>query len=147
MNGKLLFKKLREDVILPRKAHETDAGYDIYAPYDFSLEYEQKVMLGFAVAIPDGYVGIIVPRSSTGIKGLHISNTVGVIDSGYRGEVMATLDSCEIQIGFRKYPLGFKAGDRILQLLILPIPQLETMEVDELPASDRGEGGYGSTGK
>ena len=95
MNGKLLFKKLREDITLPKKAHATDAGYDIYAPYDFSLEYKQKVMLGFAVAIPDGYVGLIVPRSSTGIKGLHISNTdisntVGVIDSGYRGEIMAT---------------------------------------------------------
>lgn len=163
MGNLLIFKRLRDDVTLPTKAHPTDAGYDIYAPEDIRLLSDRTdsaytssyacnhshhvthtaclLPLGFAMAIPDGYVGIIAPRSSTGIKGLEVVNTIGVIDSGYRGEVTAFLhNKGDDRIDIHK-------GDRILQLVILPIPSITVVEADELPPSSRGDGGFGSTGK
>lgn len=132
-------KRLNDKAILPTKAHTTDAGYDLYAS---SCYYEDGMLhygTGVAVEIPEGYVGFVFPRSSIANTHLTLSNSVGVIDSGYRGEVKAK---------FRKGGTrGYHVGERIAQLIILPYPEVTFEEVDELSDSDRGEGGYGSSGR
>ena len=132
-------KKVRQEAIIPTKAHTTDAGYDLYAS---SCHYENGLVCygtGVAVEIPDGYVGLVFPRSSIADTHLTLSNSVGVIDSGYRGEIKAK---------FRKGGTrGYGVGDRIAQLIILPYPEVVFEEVDELADSDRGTGGYGSSGR
>lgn len=132
-------KRLNDKSILPTKAHTTDAGYDLYAS---SCHYEDGMLhygTGVAVEIPVGYVGLVFPRSSIANTHLTLSNSVGVIDSGYRGEIKAK---------FRKGGTrGYNVGDRIAQLIIMPYPEVTFEEVDELSDSDRGEGGYGSSGR
>lgn len=132
-------KRLTDKAILPTKAHATDAGYDLYAS---SCHYEDGMLhfgTGVAVEIPAGYVGLVFPRSSIANTHLTLSNSVGVIDSGYRGEIKAK---------FRKGGTrGYNVGDRIAQLIIMPYPEVTFEEVDELSDSDRGEGGYGSSGR
>lgn len=132
-------KRLNDKAILPTKAHATDAGYDLYAS---SCYYEDGMLhygTGIAVEIPEGYVGLLFPRSSIANTHLTLSNSVGVIDSGYRGEIMAK---------FRKGGTrGYHVGERIAQLIIIPYPEVTFEEVDELSNSDRGEGGYGSSGR
>jgi dUTP pyrophosphatase len=132
-------KKLHKDAVIPTKAHATDAGCDLYAT---SCHYDNGLIIygtGIAVEIPEGYVGLVFPRSSIANTHLTLSNSVGVIDSGYRGEVMAK---------FRKGGTrGYNVGDRIAQLIILPYPEVVFEEADELSESDRGTGGYGSSGK
>lgn len=132
-------KKVRQEAIIPTKAHATDAGYDLYAS---SCHYENGLVCygtGIAVEIPQGYVGLVFPRSSIANTHLALSNSVGVIDSGYRGEIKAK---------FRKGGTrGYNVGDRIAQLIIMPYPEVVFEEVEELSESDRGTGGYGSSGK
>ena len=132
-------KKLHKDAVIPTKAHATDAGCDLYAT---SCHYDNGLIIygtGIAVEIPQGYVGLVFPRSSIANTNLTLSNSVGVIDSGYRGEIMAK---------FRKGgSTTYKVGDRIAQLIIIPYPEVTFKEVDELSESDRGVGGYGSTGR
>lgn len=132
-------KKLHKDAVIPTKAHTTDAGCDLYAT---SCHYDNGLIIygtGIAVEIPAGYVGLVFPRSSIANTHLTLSNSVGVIDSGYRGEVMAK---------FRKGGTrGYNVGDRIAQLIILPYPEVVFEEAEELSESDRGTGGYGSSGK
>lgn len=132
-------KRLNDKAILPTKAHATDAGYDLYAS---SCHYENGLVCygtGIAVEIPQGYVGLVFPRSSIANTHLALSNSVGVIDSGYRGEIKAK---------FRKGGTrGYNVGDRIAQLIIMPYPEVVFEEVEELADSDRGEGGYGSNGR
>jgi dUTP pyrophosphatase len=132
-------KKLHKDAVIPTKAHATDAGCDLYAT---SCHYDNGLIIygtGIAVEIPEGYVGLVFPRSSIANTHLTLSNSVGVIDSGYRGEVMAK---------FRKGgSRGYNVGERIAQLIILPYPEVVCEEADELSESDRGTGGYGSSGK
>lgn len=132
-------KRINDKAIIPTKAHATDAGFDLYAT---SCHYDNGVVVygtGIAVEIPQGYVGLVFPRSSIVNTNLTLSNSVGVIDSGYRGEIMAK---------FRKGgSTTYKVGDRIAQLIIIPYPEVEFEEVDELSESDRGVGGYGSTGR
>jgi dUTP pyrophosphatase len=132
-------KKVRQEAIIPTKAHTTDAGYDLYAS---SCRYENGLVCygtGIAVEIPEGYVGLVFPRSSIANTHLALSNSVGVIDSGYRGEIKAK---------FRKGGArGYNVGDRIAQLIIIPYPEITFEEVEELAGSDRGEGGYGSSGR
>ena len=132
-------KKLHTDAVIPTKAHATDAGCDLYAT---SCHYDNGLIIygtGIAVEIPEGYVGLVFPRSSIANTHLTLSNSVGVIDSGYRGEVMAK---------FRKGGTrGYHVGDRIAQLIILPYPEVVFEEAEELSESDRGTGGYGSSGK
>lgn len=132
-------KKLHKDAVIPTKAHATDAGCDLYAT---SCHYDNGLIIygtGIAVEIPEGYVGFVFPRSSIANTNLTLSNSVGVIDSGYRGEVMAK---------FRKGGTrGYNVGDRIAQLIILPYPEVVFEEAEELSESDRGTGGYGSSGK
>jgi dUTP pyrophosphatase len=132
-------KRLSATAKLPIKAHATDAGYDLYAS---SCHYEDGMLhygTGVAVEIPAGYVGLVFPRSSIANTHLTLSNSVGVIDSGYRGEIKAK---------FRKGgSKGYKVGERIAQLIIMPYPEVTFEEVDELSESDRGTGSYGSSGK
>lgn len=132
-------KRLSATAKLPTKAHTSDAGYDLYAS---SCHYEDGMLhygTGVAVEIPVGYVGLVFPRSSIANTHLTLSNSVGVIDSGYRGEIKAK---------FRKGGTrGYNVGDRIAQLIIIPYPEVTFEEVDELSDSDRGEGGYGSSGR
>lgn len=137
MNVKI--KRLNDKAILPTKAHATDAGYDLYAT---SCHYDNGLIIygtGVAVEIPEGYVGLVFPRSSIANTHLTLSNSVGVIDSGYRGEIMAK---------FRKGGTNaYRVGERIAQLIIIPYPEVVFEEVGELSDSDRGTGGYGSSGK
>lgn len=132
--------KVRESALLPTKAHSTDAGYDLYADTYTIDEYGNAVYgTGVAMEIPQGYVGLIFPRSSIYKYDLMLSNAVGVIDSGYRGEIMAK---------FRKLPVAerYRLRDRIAQIIIMPYPEVTFEEVDTLSESDRGVGGYGSSG-
>lgn len=135
-------KKLTENAKMPTKAHATDAGYDLYAA-STSVDKNYNVVYGTGVAveIPTGYVGLVFPRSSIASKDIMLSNSVGVIDSGYRGEVMAKFKRVTGEFD------SYQVGDRIAQLIIIPYPEVTFVEVDELSDSDRGVGGYGSTGK
>lgn len=139
---KIRFKKLHHDAVVPAKAHATDAGFDLTA---ISVEYGDDGLItygtGLAVEIPFGYVGFIFPRSSVYKKDLMLTNAVGVVDSGYRGEVMAKFRMTDMKAEV------YKKGDRIAQLVIMPYPEVEFEEADELSDSDRGSGGYGSTGQ
>lgn len=150
---KVKIKKLYEDSILPTKAHATDAGYDLYA-HSKSYDDDGNVVYGSGVAmeIPNGYVGLVFPRSSNAKKDLILSNSVGVIDSGYRGEVLFKFkpsnviekpDLAYIPESISKYEIC----ERIGQIIIMPYPEIEFVEVDELSDSERGDGGYGSSGK
>lgn len=135
-------KKLVEEAVVPRYAHSTDAGLDLTAT---SFEIRNGVYIygtGLAIEIPKGYVGLIFPRSSNFKQDLYLTNCVGVIDSGYRGEIKFMFKMGSINAGNI-----WHVGDRIGQLIIMPYPSIELKEVDELSDSDRGEGGFGSTGK
>lgn len=133
-------KKIHSQAIVPQKAHSSDAGFDLYATSKM-YDNDGNVVYGCGLAfeIPEGYMGLVFPRSSNAKKSLLLSNSVGVIDSGYRGEVTAK---------FKKLYPGeeYKIGERFAQLIILPIPNVVFNLVNELSDSERGTGGYGSTG-
>ena len=135
-------KKLSEDAIVPTRANDTDAGWDLYVPHDFLLPHETSAIVptDISMAIPTGYVGLIWDRSGVAVKkGIH--RFAGVIDSGYRGEVKVCLwNSSEWDVHFRK-------GERIAQILFQAIPECDLIEVEELDTTERGEGGFGSSGK
>lgn len=136
------FKKLVDIATMPCKAHKSDAGFDLTATsksYDaFNIVYGT----GIAVEIPTGYVGLVFPRSSVAKKELLLSNSVGVIDNGYRGEIMLKFKPSKGTYDVAMY----RVGERIGQLVIMPIPDVEFVESDTLANSERGDGGYGSTG-
>lgn len=136
-------KRLHPDAIVPTYAKMGDAGLDLTA---VSVTHDDRGYLvygtGLAVEIPQGFVGLVFPRSSIASKDLILSNSVGVIDSGYRGEIMAKFICGSPGCG-REYSVG----ERIAQMIILPYPTIKFVEVDELSDSERGAGGYGSTGK
>lgn len=136
-------KRLRPDVTVPYRATTNSAAFDIYMPESGYVSKNPKLFkLGFALTIPEGFVGILAPRSSTGTKqGLCLTNTVGVIDSDYRGEVMAMM---HILPGFDI--LSFTKDARLIQLMVIPIytGHIEVV-TGELDSSDRGSGGFGST--
>ena len=140
---KVRFKKLFDDAVAPSKAHGNDAGYDLTA-YTVSEDRKRNIVTygtGIAVEIPDGYVGLIFPRSSVYKHQLELANCVGVIDSGYRGEIKFMFRIVQPHIS--RYSLG----DRIGQLVIMQLPSIELEEADDLSDSDRGIGGFGSTGR
>lgn len=139
---KVKIKKLHPDAVVPKYAHETDAGLDLTAVW-CKLDDDGNIVYGTGLAfeIPEGYVGLLFPRSSNSKKDLVLMNSVGVIDSGYRGDV--TFKYRELH---DDYPTIYDIGDRIGQMIILPYPKIEFEEADELSESERGEGGYGSTG-
>ena len=136
-------KKLNDKAVLPIRAHPTDAGFDLTAT---SMEEKPgmiKYGTGLAFEIPVGYVGLIFPRSSIASTGLLLSNCVGVIDSGYRGEVMAKF---RIVINSGKNFM-YGVGERIAQMIVIPYPDVKYTEVTELSPTPRGDNGFGSTGK
>jgi len=138
----LLIQKLYEDSILPQFAHEGDAGMDLYVNRVISQSNTQITYgLGIAVKIPDNHVGLIFPRSSITTKTLMLKNCVGVIDSGYRGEIKFRFQKTNPSID-----VLYNIGDKIGQIIILPYPHIDFVEVSELSNTNRGIGGYGSTG-
>lgn len=137
-------KKLSNAVDLPAYAYEGDAGLDLRSCEALTLQPFERatVPCGFALAIPDGYAGLVIPRSGLAAKhGISIVNAPGLIDSGYRGEikvVLVNLDAHE--------PFSIAVGDRIAQLMIVAIPAVRLTAIDELAESSRGTGGFGSSG-
>lgn len=136
------FKKLVETAKCPTKAHPTDAGADLTA---VSREWDEELKCwvygtGIATEIPEGYVGLIFPRSSIRKYGLMQRNCIGVIDSHYRGEIMVTYKF------FNDVPKIYEVGDKIAQFIILPYPEVSYKEVESLSKTDRGENGHGSSG-
>ena len=140
-------KKLVPEAVLPKRAHASDAGFDLVAVNGGWVEKEQMYVYGTGLAfeIPEGYVGLVFPRSSVAKKDLFLANSVGVIDSGYRGEVIVKFRMAGCTRIFEEYPF-YKKGDRVAQMVIMKLPDVEMVEVDGLSESDRGEGGFGSTG-
>ena len=136
--------KVYEDAIIPTKAHKSDAGYDMYVHSSYINGDIISYGLGVKMEIPFGYVGLIFPRSSVFTQDLMLSNCVGVIDSGYRGEIQA-----KFRVTKDDYKNIYKPGDRCCQIIIMPFPYVVLKEVPEaeLTLSDRGENGYGSSGK
>jgi dUTP pyrophosphatase len=129
---------------VPVYAHPGDGGADLVAAETVELAPGERAMVGTgtAVALPDGYVGLIVPRSGLAARhGLTIVNTPGILDAGYRGEIKVILLNTD-----RSEPYTITAGDRIAQLVVMPVTRARFVPVDRLPGSHRGEGGFGSTG-
>lgn len=140
-NLKIKFKKMNPNAVIPKRGTIGAAGFDLTAIGLEVTETTLKFDTGIAVEIPPGYVGLAFPRSSVCKTGLQLANSVGVIDSDYRGS---------ISFVFYKGPTWiepYSYGDRIGQLVIMPIPEVEFVEAEELSETERGEGGYGSTGK
>lgn len=150
---KVKIKRLNENAVIPKYAYPGDAGMDLTATSKYYDEYGNICYgTGLAFEIPKGYVGLAFPRSSCSKEQIVLSNAVGVIDSGYRGEVVmkfkpsVAFDSGQCEAYRRKYSM-YEVGDRIAQMIIMPYPQIEFMEVDELSETERANGGYGSTGR
>jgi dUTP pyrophosphatase len=136
--------RLDPDVPVPAYAHPGDAGADLVTTVDITLEPGERVLAptGVALALPDGYVGLVHPRSGLAARsGLSIVNAPGTIDAGYRGEIKV----CLINLDPRE-PVVLRRGDRIAQLVVQRFERATFVEVEVLPESVRGAGGYGSTG-
>ena len=137
-------KRLDPSVELPRYAHPSDAGLDLRSNESLDLEpFERRlVSTGLAIALPDGYAGFVQPRSGLAIKhGLSVVNTPGLIDAHYRGELKIILINLDPHTS-----IHIERGERIAQLVIQEVPTVELFEVDELDKTDRGCGGFGSSG-
>lgn len=140
---KIKIKKTHIDAKIPKYAKQGDAGMDLVAVEKIICEEEHygyiEYNTGLSFEIPEGYVGLVFPRSSISKTGAFLSNSVGVIDSGYRGNVT---------VRFKQIPrtAEYNVGDKVAQIMIIPYPQIEFEEVEELSTSERGNGGYGSTG-
>jgi dUTP pyrophosphatase len=140
----LPFKSLHPDAELPTAQRPGDAGLDLRAVLNVVVAPGERAMVptGVSVAIPDGHAGLVLPRSGLASKsGLTLANAPGLIDAGYRGEVICAVVNLD-----RETPVAIAKGDRIAQLVIVAIPAVEPTWVAELPDSDRGTGGFGSTG-
>jgi dUTP pyrophosphatase len=136
-------RRLRQDAVMPRRAYAGDAGLDLTTCERIELAPGERGVapIGVAVAIPEGYAGFVQPRSGLAERhGIAVVNSPGLVDSGYRGELRVILlntDTVETFVA--------EAGDRVAQLVVLPVPALELVEVDELPPSERGARGFGSS--
>jgi dUTP pyrophosphatase len=140
----LPIQRLRTDAVVPGRAYEGDAGLDLSACERVELAPGGRAIVGtgLAVAIPEGYAGFVQPRSGLADRhGITIVNSPGLIDSGYRGELKVILLNTDPVHGFVVEP-----GMRIAQLVVLEVPELEVVELDELPATERGVRGHGSSG-
>ena len=141
-------KKLKPNAVVPSYAKAGDAGMDLVATSIISnTTFDITYGMGIALEIPEGFVGLIFPRSSIRKTDLALTNCVGVIDSGYRGELQPTFKKVYGKNDIRIDETDYKVGDRIAQIIILPHPEVEFKEVEELTNTERGEGGFGSTGK
>jgi dUTP pyrophosphatase len=135
--------RLRDEAVLPSRAYAGDAGLDLATCDPLELAPGERVVVstGLAVAIPDGYAGFVQPRSGLAARhGVAIVNSPGLIDAGYRGEIRVVVLNTDCERTF-----SAAAGDRVAQLVILPVPEIELVEVEELPASERAERGFGSS--
>jgi len=135
--------RLRQDAVVPERAYAGDAGVDLAACERVELAPGERALVGtgLAVAIPEGYAGFVQPRSGLAARhGLSVVNSPGLVDSGYRGELRVVLLNTDASERFIVEP-----GMRIAQLVVLPVPELELVEVDELPGSERGVRGFGSS--
>ncbi len=138
-------KLLEPGFEVPKYANPGDAGLDLCSTQDIEIKAGSRALVpcGFAIEIPDGYAGLVIPRSGLAIKhGISIVNAPGLIDSGYRGEIKVILINTDANNSFQ-----VKRGDRIAQMMIVAYPSINLVLSDELSTSDRGEGGFGSTGK
>jgi dUTP pyrophosphatase len=136
--------RIRDDAVLPTRAHAGDAGLDLTACETVTIGAGERAIVGtgIAVAIPDDHAGLVVPRSGLALRsGLSIVNTPGVIDAGYRGELRVILLNTD-----REHPFTVEAGMRIAQLLVVPAVAVDVVEVTELTLTARGEFGFGSSG-
>lgn len=136
-------RRLDPGLPVPVRAHPGDAGVDLYAREPVRLEPGGRatVPTGIAVAIPAGSTGLVTPRSGLADRlGVGVVNAPGVVDAGYRGEIKVIL------VNHGAEAVVLERGERIAQLLVVPVASVEFVEVDELPGSARGEGGFGSTG-
>lgn len=143
---KVRIKKLNDKAVMPTKAHATDAGFDLYCTSK-EIDWGRRQLVchtGLAFEIPEGYVGLLFPRSSVSGKPLMMANSVGVVDSCCRGEVTAKFNITDTRYSAFSH---YQEGDRIAQMIIIPYPEIEFEEADSLSESDRGTGGYGSTGR
>ena len=136
---KLKIKKIHPDAVIPKYAYEGDAGMDVIAVDREITEDYIEYKTGLCFEIPDGYCMLVFPRSSISKKDLFLCNSVGLFDSSYRGELIIRFN----KLGEKIYEIG----ERIAQIIILPYPKIEFKEVSELGETQRGEGGYGSSGK
>ncbi len=137
-------KKVSENAVIPGNAYAGDAGYDLCATEEVTLKPLERALIptGLAVQIPEGYAGFVLPRSGMAIKqGLSLVNAPGLIDSNYRGELKAIAINLD-----PKNPIEIHVGDRIAQLVIMKVETVNFREVSELDSSERGEGGFGSSG-
>ncbi len=139
---KVKIKRLHSNSVIPKYAKPGDAGMDLTTIEDCYMDFDGNAVYdtGLAFEIPEGFVGLLFPRSSNAKKGLLLSNSVGVIDSGYRGSVSFKFKVLNSEIGL------YKKGDKVGQIIILPYPQIEFEEVEELSVTERNTGSYGSTG-
>lgn len=140
----VLLRRLDPDVPVPAAAHPGDAGVDLVTTDTVDLAPGQRATVGtgVALALPDGFAAFVLPRSGLAARsGLTIVNAPGTVDAGYRGEVRVTLLNTDDRVGVR-----LERGDRIAQLVVLPVPRIRFVEVATLPGSVRGEAGFGSTG-
>jgi dUTP pyrophosphatase len=139
----LPIRRLRDDAVIPARAYEGDAGLDLASCERVALAPGERALVGtgLAVAIPDGYAGFVQPRSGLAAKhGITIVNSPGLVDAGYRGELKVALLNTDARETFVVEP-----GMRIAQLVVLQVPGLDPVEVDELPESERGVRGFGSS--
>jgi dUTP pyrophosphatase len=139
----LPIRRLRDDAILPERAYSGDAGLDLAACERHELGPGERAIVptGLAVAIPEGYAGFVQPRSGLASRhGITIVNAPGLVDSGYRGELRVVLLNTD-----SREPFVVEPGMRIAQLVVLPVPEVELVQVEELPESERGVRGFGSS--
>jgi dUTP pyrophosphatase len=139
----LPIQRLHPDAVVPQRAYTGDAGLDLASCERVELGPGERALVGtgLAVAIPDGYAGFVQPRSGLAARhGLTVVNSPGLVDSGYRGELRVVLLNTD-----RSEPFIVEPGMRIAQLVVLPIPDIELVEVEELPSSERGVRGFGSS--
>ena len=136
-------RRVRPDAVLPARAYHGDAGLDLAACERVELPPGERALVptGLAVAIPEGHAGFVQPRSGLATKhGISIVNTPGLVDAGYRGELLVNLLNTD-----RRETFVVEPGMRIAQLVVVPIPAVDVVEVDELPNSERGARGFGSS--
>ncbi len=141
----LPFKRLDPLAELPGEQHPGDAGLDLRSVVDVVVEPGERAMVptGLAVAVPPGHAGLVLPRSGLASRqGLTLANAPGLIDAGYRGEVMCAVVNLD-----RSEPVKIAAGERIAQLVIVAIPEVAPTWAEDLPETARGDGGFGSTGR
>ncbi len=141
----ILVQRLDEGLPLPERAHPGDAGFDLRSTVDLVLAPGERALVptGIAVAIPTGYAGLVQPRSGLAARhGVGIVNAPGLIDAGYRGEIKVIVINLDTTESFEIH-----RDDKIAQIVFYPVPEAKLREVDELPESERGAGGFGSSGR